>query len=270
MKTNMNNEIICKVEDKISSILLCEHVKDTITTKPDRAGAKYLATNKIYPELLDKLKNGIKYRPTGKIDGTCCNIKDGRIWKRRDLKSEREKPHDWIMTGKQPDNTTGHLIGIMPLDKGDVWHLDCYVKKSENTKTKTYIMEKIMILDLNKEGNGLEYKEIDTESLNGCSVEIMGPKFQKNPHKLKMHCVMKHGIITLNDFPDLTHYIDNSSDILNDIKNWFTNSQQGPYLEGVVLHLDDGSMFKLHRHHLDMKWNNGTIDDILPLDQISI
>ena len=67
-----------------------------------------------------------------------------------------------------------------------------------------------------------------------------------------MHCVTLHGDILLNNFPDLTQ---SDSDLLQRIKDWFDSSDQGPFLEGVVIHLDDGSMFKLHRHHLGMKWN---------------
>jgi hypothetical protein len=37
------------------------------------------------------------------------------------------------------------------------------------------------------------------------------------------------------------------------------------YLEGVVLHLENGTMFKIHRHHLDLEWS---VDKIPPLDEI--
>ena len=268
METNTNTESTsaptttshiksCNVTDKVHAILVCEHVKDTTTTKPGREGTKYLAINKLNPNLVDKINNGILFKVTIKVDGTCCIIWEGRIWKRRDLKSDRDIPKGWIQTGDK--NNGGHLIGIMPLDNGDKWHLDCYVKNPDTTLN----MDKINIIDLNEEQNGLIYKEVDTASLNGQSIEIMGPRFQKNPHKLKMHCAMRHGLVQIKDFPNL---IDNA-DILQDIKNWFSTSEHGPFAEGIVLHLDDGSMFKLHRHHLDMKWD---VDSILPLDTIKL
>lgn len=250
MEQNRNDVKSCNVIDKVLPILICKPIKDTTTTKPGRDGEKYLATNEMHPHLKEKL-NGAKFKVTLKVDGTNCFISEGIIWKRRDLKSDRNVPLTWVRTGNDKD---GHLIGIMPLEKGDTWHHDCYVKDSN--------MNKIMILDLNETHTGLEYKEVDTASLNGQSIEIMGPKFQKNLHGLKMHCAMRHGLISISDFPDL-----NEVNILQSMKDWFSNSPLGAYSEGVVLHLDDGTLFKLHRHHLDMVWDASKVP---PLDQIKL
>jgi len=247
MDTNIDTSIIpsCIVTDKISAILVCQHIKGTETTKPDRDGPQYLATNTINPDLLEKLRSGRSYKATGKIDGTGCIVKDGALFKKRDLKTPEARanpPSGWIETGR--DQGTGHLIGFMPLDKtnkSDQWHIACHTSDDH-----------IMVLDASRGFNDLQYKEVLTTSLNGLSVEVVGPNFQKNPHNLAMHCVTLHGDILLNNFPDLTQ---SDSDLLQRIKDWFDSSDQGPFLEGVVIHLDDGSMFKLHRHHLGMKWN---------------
>lgn len=256
----INNVQSCNVFDKVSALLVCEHVKDTTTAKPGRAGEKYLAINKMNPLLLEKLRNGVQYKVTIKVDGTCCSVREGRIWKRRDLKDARNVPPTWVRTGNEKD---GHLIGAMPLEKGDTWHLDCYAKNPD----KSLNMDRMMILDLNDNQDGLVYKEVDTTSLKGQSIEIMGPKWQKNPHGLTIHCAMRHGLIQANGFPNLMKYVnDTSLDLLQDIKNWFNTSDHGSFSEGVVVHLDDGTMFKLHRHHLDMKWDGSKT----PLHQIKL
>jgi hypothetical protein len=253
------------VTDKVSPILVCKHIVNTTTKKHDRNGPEYVATNQINPDLLALLENGKKYKPTGKVDGTGCIVLNGKILKKRDLKTEVSRanpPPGWIQTGQ--DNVSGHLIGFMPLDAGDKWHLECYVKKSDGSINT----DRIMTLTSNDDCTGLIYKEIDTSSLNGCSIEVVGPNWNKNPHGIKIHCVMRHGEIILDNFPDLTKYINPNIDIkmqtdqtvslnlLQDIKDWFHTNDQGSFLEGVVLHFDNGLMYKLHRHHLSMKWGN--------------
>jgi hypothetical protein len=76
---------------------------------------------------------------------------------------------------------------------------------------------------------------------------------------------VRHGIIELKDFPNLIDFLDDSSDLLDLIKRWFSETETAKYLEGVVLHLENGAMFKIHRHHLDIPWK-----DALPLENINL
>ena len=244
-----------RVNDKIGTILICKFIENTKTSKTGRNNEKYLATNEINPELLQFLNNKIKYKATGKIDGTSAIIRKNdesqkiEIYKRRDIKQNREIPKNWIQTGS---NKSDHLIGYMPLEEGDKWFHDCY---GTNNNVK--------IITLNEEKNGLCYKEVDISTLDGQSVEIIGPKFQNNPHQLKMNCLMPHGLIYLNDFPEIKENQDN----LEIIKEWFRNSSISTYLEGVVLHLENGNMYKLHRHHLNMEWIK---ENIKPIELIQL
>jgi hypothetical protein len=153
-----------------------------------------------------------------------------------------------------------HLIGYMPLDRGDKWHIDCHAKTATG-----YDPAIIRVLDLKPDSSGLEYREMPIAMLESHSVEVMGPMFQSNPHKLKSHCVVRHGIIELKDFPNLMDFLDDSSGLLDLMKRWFSESEIAKYLEGVVLHLENGAMFKIHRHHLDIPWK-----DALPLEDIKL
>lgn len=269
------------VKDKIGAILICQNVPGTASAKFGRTGEKYLATQKLSHDLAALIRIGVKYKATGKVDGTCALITNGAIRKRRDIKPPEGKkkqviPEGWIQTGIE--RTPGHLIGFMPLDKGDKWHLDCHVKTPTG-----YDMKMINVLDLNDARTGLVYKQVAVESLDSHTIEVMGPKFQSNPHHLKMHCIMRHGLIELSEFPDLGEFLTGegqadaigselsdskcTGDALSAFKHWFTHSPQGPYLEGVVLHFENGQMFKIHRHHLDLEWS---ADATLPLDQIPL
>lgn len=242
------------VTDKISPILVCKRIENTTTKKHDRNGPEYVATNEINPDLLSLLETGQKYKATGKVDGTGCLVLNGKILKKRDLKTETARanpPPGWIQTGQ--DVVSGHLIGFMPLETGDTWHFDCYVKNVDGSINT----DRIMMMSLNDSCDGVKYEEIDTNTLNNCSIEVLGPKWNCNPHGLKIHCVMRHGEILLNNFPDLTK---DTTNLLQNIKEWFLTNEQGSFLEGVVLHFDNGSMFKLHRHHLSMKWGNSDVN----------
>lgn len=190
--------IVC---GKIPPIFVCERITNTRSSKKDRSGEKYLATPKLNPELEKKISGGITYKVTAKIDGTCCYIRDGLINKRYEVRPGKSIPSNWfqIQTNDANDisdikdkTNTHDLLGFMPLDKNDKWHLDCH-QRSPDKKTHDY--SSVNVLDTNYEGSGLIYRVVKTDSLNGCSVEVIGPKFQSNPHKVKMHCVIKHGLI---------------------------------------------------------------------------
>lgn len=258
----------CDVLDKVQPIFLCRRIAGTKTEKAGRDGEKYLATSELHPALKEEFKKGGKYKATAKVDGTCTLVKNNALWKRRDVKAGRDVPATWVQTGGL-DNTDktengGHLIGFMSLEKGDKWYLDCHVK----TETG-YDMTKVHILAPSTEENRLVYREIDISELEGHTVEVLGPKFQNNPQKLTMHCVIRHGDIVLKDFPTLEKYVSDEifdSDPLTDIKKWFAESPQAPFIEGVVIHFESGKLFKIHRHHLDMDWvanNNPPLHDML-------
>ena len=261
--------------DKISAILVCEFVQGTKTEKIGRSGTKHLATSEMNPDLLKFMQNGVKYKVTGKVDGTCTLVKNGALWKRRDIKDDKQQiPETWECTGSEKP---GHQIGFMPLEPGDTWYLDCHPyimiesevpdkkdpSRIRKLQTKKYDMTMIRMLDIDTSGH-LCYIYVPISSLNGHTVEVMGPKFQTNPHKLKEHCAMCHGLIVVKDFPDLSTPRES---LLHEIKHWFDTNPQGSYLEGVVVHLENGKMFKLHKHHLDMKWN---IDEIPSLEDIPL
>lgn len=59
---------------------------------------------------------------TRKIDGTCCMIRDGRLYRRREMKQQQKPPSDF--EAAEFDAETGKTVGWVPVGNGpeDKWH----------------------------------------------------------------------------------------------------------------------------------------------------
>lgn len=265
------NEGICvksnPVLGKVATILDAVRVE---TEEKDKFGnpiMAYLAQDNLRSEIIRLIEKGIAFKVTGKIDGTCTYVINNCLCKRRDIKNAKQViPKTWIATGAE-DGTTGHKIGFMPLEKGDKWHLDCHVKLPDNS----YDMSKVVMLILNADKTGLEYNDVDIASLEGMTVEVIGPKWQNNIHKVSRHCIISHGLIELKSFPDCRKYANGSDEngqtALQAFRYWFKNDQIAPFIEGVVIHFATGELFKIHRDHLALTWNAKVS---LPLEEIKL
>jgi hypothetical protein len=99
---------------------------------------------------------------TEKFDGTCCRVKDGRLYKRFDCKQGKKPPANFEPS-QAPDPVTGHWPGWVPVGDGpeDRWHREA----------------------LNGEADG--------------TYELVGPKVQGNPYGLLKHQLYRHGAITV-------------------------------------------------------------------------
>lgn len=102
---------------------------------------------------------------TRKFDGTCCMIKEGKLYKRYDVKKGREIP-EGFMPAQDPDEITGHWPGWIIVDENnpsDKWHIDAF---------KGY----------EKDG----------------TYELCGPKINGNPENFSNHLLIPHGNEILN------------------------------------------------------------------------
>lgn len=221
---------------KISTMFECVVVEGN----SNKAGrdVKFLATNKLCDIFDNALKSAVRFRVTGKVDGTCCIIMKGKFMKRRDMKIGRKIPTDWVETS--PPDKKGHRIGFMPVNltnKEDKWFKEALVI------TDKTVMIKVLIIE-----NGVTIiKNIPLENLEGQTVEFVGPKIQGDPHKIGVHCVIPHGIFELDGFPQDFNF--------DEFVTWFKTNKKTKFFEGVVIHFEDGQLFKIHRHHLDIPWN---------------
>lgn len=107
---------------------------------------------------------------TQKLDGTCCLIKNGKLYARYDYKEGRTLPEGAIPCQEQPDTTTGHFPHWVPV--ADQPQYKYYIKAFEAQKP-----------------------------LDDGTYELCGEHFQGNPENIKGDLLIKHGAIVLNDVP---------------------------------------------------------------------
>lgn len=107
--------------------------------------------------------------PTEKIDGSCCAIMDGRLYKRYDAKKGKTPPPDAIPCQPEPDPVTGHWPHWMMVDN----------RKAEDKWYWAALCNTPWI-----EGDG--------------TYEAVGPHFQGNPYGLDEDCLERHGRIKID------------------------------------------------------------------------
>lgn len=128
---------------------------------------------------------------TEKIDGTCCRIFDGKLWKRYDRKPAKKHrkrraealeygvehahlaPAGWEACQSAPDVVTGHWPGWLPVDfeaPEDRWHAEAW-----------------------EELERLEMEGLSGAKALGATCELIGPKVQGNPYGLDRHELVAHG-----------------------------------------------------------------------------
>lgn len=133
---------------------------------------------------------------TQKFDGTCCLVRDGKLYKRYDAKVRLANAGDpdgpngrvCVRDGKSegylllsplpkgfkpaqdPDPNTGHWPGWVPVGDGpeDRWHREAWAMHG---------------------------------GVSDGSYELCGPKIQGNPEGLDRHVLVPHGGSVLMDFP---------------------------------------------------------------------
>lgn len=100
--------------------------------------------------------------PTRKWDGTCCRVKDGALYKRREVKKGKLIPQ--YFDAADFDEITGKTVGWLPVTgaKEDRWHVEAF-------------------------GNG---------NWPDGTYELCGPKVQGNPEGFEKHILIPHAEAT--------------------------------------------------------------------------
>jgi len=99
---------------------------------------------------------------TRKWDGTCCLIRDRKLYKRYDAKKGKVPPANFE-PAQDYDPITGHMPGWIPVGDGpeDQWHREGLANTLGPLEDGTY--------------------------------ELIGPKLQGNPEHAKEHYLIRHG-----------------------------------------------------------------------------
>lgn len=108
-------------------------------------------------------------RATRKLDGTCCMVRSGKLWKRRELEKGKIIPADFEIA--EADDTTAKLVGWMPVGDGpeDRYHREALAEPDRVFPDGTY--------------------------------ELLGPKIQGNPERAALHTLIPHGPIISEPIP---------------------------------------------------------------------
>lgn len=109
---------------------------------------------------------------TEKVDGACCAIIGGRLYKRFDAKPGRKIPESAVPCQDEPDPVTGHFPHWVLVDahnSADRWFVRAWCNTRWANEDGTY--------------------------------EAVGPHFQSNPYGLDEEFLERHGRIKLPDCP---------------------------------------------------------------------
>jgi hypothetical protein len=118
---------------------------------------------------------------TRKFDGTCCMVRDGKLYKRYDAKQGKTPPYGFE-PAQEPDAKTGHWPGWLPVGDGpeDRWHREAWDAHQRYAPDGTY--------------------------------ELCGPKVQQNPERVPSHVLIAHGFQQLPEAPRtfarIRHYLE--------------------------------------------------------------
>lgn len=116
---------------------------------------------------------------TQKFDGTCCMVRDGKLYKRYDAKKGKTPPPNFE-PAQDYDEVTGHMPGWVPVGDGpeDRWFREAF--------DSPFV-------------------------LHDGTYELCGPKVQGNPERLESHCLVQHGFQALpsapRDFDGIKEYL---------------------------------------------------------------
>lgn len=163
---------------------------------------------------------------TLKVDGTCCLIKRGQLFKRYELRSRGQpaiqmysRAPEGFEAAQDPDPVTGDIPGWVPVSDGpeDKYHNEAF----------RHLMDGLWAIDK------------DITDFDG-TYELLGPKMQGNPYGLTEHILHRHGTRLFGqpprDFEGIKQYLADRA------------------IEGIVWHHLDGRMAKIKRRDFGLPW----------------
>lgn len=160
----------------------------------------------------------------------------------------KEVPDHWIPALRvpvengqpQPDDN-GHIPGWVPVNpktRQHCWHLTA-VNLTHSTG--------LVLREKPDEGKELEIDLVNLSELIGRTAELIGTHVNANPYGIgnkqtPIHLLVVHGSVRAEVPRGLQ---------LEEMKAWLEDKGK---VEGVVWHCGCGSLYKLHRHHMNLPW----------------
>lgn len=157
-----------------------------------------------------------------------------------------------------PDDS-GHIPGWVPVEldsKQYCWHSSVV----DYELGSALVLRPSSLCDDDDEGGGggrgrgetLEIAAVSLNELLEQTLELIGTNVNGNPYglgckKRPVHLLVSHGSLPVSDPLSLDHL---------SLKSWFQTQPQG-LVEGIVWHCSNGTLVKVHRHHLGLRWPDG-------------
>ncbi|XP_077374206.1 RNA ligase 1 [Festucalex cinctus] len=268
------------VQQKVSCVFMTE-VKEEPSKKRDFQPFNMVATTILNPAVLEADINSAL--ATEKLDGTCCYVTHYKgklhLWARLDRKGNKQAekrfkkyqyshrstkgftwnveedfktvPDSWIaahrvkhLNGHPVPDEHGHIPGWVPVEDGNkqyCWH----------SSVVDYGVGTVLLLRpvANDDYDTLEIAAVPLTDLQEHTLELIGTNINGNPYglgckKQPVHLLVSHGSVRIQNPPPVD---------FQQLYSWFRGSAEG-LVEGIVWHCGDGSLFKIHRHHLGLEW----------------
>uniref|UniRef100_H3C4Y5 RNA ligase 1 n=1 Tax=Tetraodon nigroviridis TaxID=99883 RepID=H3C4Y5_TETNG len=192
-------------------------VKEETSRKRDGQQYQVVATETVNPVALEA--NVDCAIATEKLDGTCCYVTtfEGR-------------PHLWARLDRKPN-------------KQYCWHSSVV---DHNTG------KALVLRPSADDADSLEIAAVPLGDLLEQTLELIGTNVNGNPYELgckkqPVHCLVSHGSVGVRNPPPVD---------FQQLRLWFQDSPEGR-VEGIVWHCIDGTLVKVHRHHLGLSWPDG-------------
>ncbi|XP_060068287.1 RNA ligase 1-like [Ylistrum balloti] len=162
----------------------------------------------------------------------------------------KEVPEHWIpasgvpiSNGQPQPDANGHIPGWVPVDpksRQHCWHL---------TAVDLTHSIGLVLREKTDEGRKLQVDLVNLSELLGKTAELIGTHVNGNPYGIgnkatPLHLMVLHGSIKAT-VPCGLH--------LEEVRAWLEGNNSGR-MEGVVWHCESGSLYKLHRHHVNLPW----------------
>lgn len=160
---------------------------------------------------------------TRKWDGTCCLVREGRLYKRYEVKPGKSPPADFE-PACEVDLVTGKQQGWRPVGDGpdDAAHLEAWVA--------TLLGENVITPAHSAGPAQHEWQATAFQHVPDGTYELCGPKVQGNPEGLAAHVLIRHG----------QHPVEAPRSFAA-LRDWLATAG----IEGVVWHHPDGRMVKI-------------------------
>ncbi|XP_041853739.1 uncharacterized protein C12orf29 homolog [Melanotaenia boesemani] len=270
------------VQQKIPCVFLTD-VREEQSRKRDCQQFQVIATENVNPLALEA--NIYCSLATEKLDGTCCYVSpyggQPYLWARLDRKPNKQTekrfkkhqyshksckgftwnpeedfktvPEAWIPAHKvkhhndhpMPDEH-GHIPGWIPVEKSNkqyCWHSSVVDYKAGAA---------LVLRPCSDDEDMLEITAVPLADLQEQTLELIGTNINGNPYglgnkKQPVHCLVPHGSIPIRNPPPVD---------FQQLCSWFQENPEGR-VEGIVWHCNDGTLVKVHRHHLGLRWPDG-------------